>query len=307
MTIQLNKPIIDFHAHFPVGGGPRRELHPRLKEYDEQRNRRMRQEWDFPAAEPFAQTDEEIAAAADRWLAELDRYGIAKILFVTGNGNDTLAKIVARAPDRFLGFAHHDPCQPGALEELQRAVEELGLKGLKTFGPRFSLPFEDPSLRPLWTYMADKRLPLLIHFGWLGRAGGVVYHPRLDPTTIYPMAREFADIPIIIPHFGCGYIKELLQLCWACPNIYVDTSGSNQWMRWMPYEVTLESAFRKFYETIGPQRILFGSDSSWFPRGFAYRYLQDQTRACFYLNFPEDDIADIFGGNAQRLLDAVRL
>ncbi|HEY8449778.1 MAG TPA: amidohydrolase family protein [Bacillota bacterium] len=304
--IRLKQPIIDFHAHFHAGSG-RRQAHPRIEAYGRERNQRMFKEWDFPeTSEPPAQTPEEVDAYADRWLAELDRYGVQRILFVTGGGNDTLARVVARHPERFIGFAHHDPCREGAADELRRAVEELGLSGLKCFGPRFERPFEDPALRPLWTYMADRRLPLLIHFGWLGKAGGVVYHPRLDPTTIYPVAAEFADIPIIIPHFGCGYIKELLQLCWACPNIYVDTSGSNQWMRWMPYEVTLESTFRKFYETIGPQRIIFGTDSSWFPRGFAYRYLQDQVRACYYLNFPEDDIAAIFGGNAARILAEVR-
>jgi len=307
-VIRLAKPIIDFHAHFHVSGTfPGGEMHPRLAEYNRQRSARMRSEWDLPEPEPPAHTDEEIDALADRWRDELDRYGVSKILFVTGRDNDTLARIVARHPDRFIGFAHHNPCADGALEELQRAVEDLGLRGLKTFFTRFDRPFEDPSLRPLWTYMADKRLPLLIHFGWLGRAGGVVDHPRIAPNTIYRMAMEFADIPIIIPHFGCGYIKELLQLCWACPNIYVDTSGSNQWMRWMPYEVTVESALRKFVETIGAQRIIFGTDSSWFPRGFAYRYLQDQVRTAYQLNLREDDIADIFGGNAQRLLDEIRV
>jgi predicted TIM-barrel fold metal-dependent hydrolase len=82
----------------------------------------------------------------------------------------------------------------------------------------------------------------------------------------------------------------------------VDTSGSNQWMRWMPYPLTLDDLFRKFYEMIGPDRIIFGTDSSWFPRGFSVRYLQDQLRACRYLNFPETDVARIFGGNAARLL-----
>ena len=54
----------------------------------------------------------------------------------------------------------------------------------------------------------------------------------------------------------------------------------------MPYPLTLEALIRKFYETIGPDRILFGSDSSWFPRGFSIRYLQDQIRACRFMNMP---------------------
>jgi len=47
---------------------------------------------------------------------------------------------------------------------------------------------------------------------------------------------------------------------------------------------------------------VFGSDSSYFPRGFSERYLLDQVRACYTLNVPEADVALIFGLNAARLL-----
>jgi hypothetical protein len=70
----------------------------------------------------------------------------------------------------------------------------------------------------------------------------------------------------------------------------------------MPEELTVKMLFRKYLETIGPDRILFATDSSWFPRGFAIRYLQDQVRDCRELNVPEAALAKIFGGNAARLL-----
>jgi predicted TIM-barrel fold metal-dependent hydrolase len=71
----------------------------------------------------------------------------------------------------------------------------------------------------------------------------------------------------------------------------------------MPYKLTLEDLFQRFYETIGPERILFGSDSSWFPRGFAIRYLLDQIRICRFMNMKHEDLQLIFGGNAARLLN----
>lgn len=295
--------IIDMHAHFPVRGGYRapRERPQAIVDYGRRRDRRMRQEWDFPDPEPYADTPEEIERAAGRWVADLDRHGIDRINFLTGRDNETLAEVVRRHPDRLSGFCHQRPEDPESVDKLRRGIE-LGLRGYKILGPTVDRPFDDPAFRPLWTLLAEKRLPVLIHFGWLGHAGGTVYHPNMSPLRIEPVAREFLDIPFVIPHFGCAYIQDLLGLCWSLPNVYVDTSGSNQWMRWMPYPLTIEDAFKKFHELIGPERIVFGTDSSWFPRGFSIRYLQDQLRACRYLNLPEEDIALIFGGNAARLL-----
>ncbi len=293
--------VIDCHAHFPVSWG-QRQVNSIVAGYNHERDERMHLEWDFPERQPGPQTDDEIEKTARLWDAEISRYGLRKVVFMTGGGNDRLAAIVRKYPDSFLGFAHHHLEQDDALDEMVRAREELGMVGLKLIAPRFSIPFEDPSLRPVWRYLADNRIPVLIHFGLLGRGGGIVYHPRIDPLTLYPVAREYAEIPFIIPHFGCGYVRELLHLCWSCPNVHVDTSGSNGWMRWQPYPLTLEDLFRKFYETVGPERIVFGTDSSWLPRGFVYRYLQDHLRACRQLAFKEDDIRLIFGGNAARLL-----
>jgi uncharacterized protein len=141
----------------------------------------------------------------------------------------------------------------------------------------------------------------LIHFGMLGGGGGIAWNERDNPGALEQVCRDFPTIQFVVPHFGIQYVKELLFLCWACENVHVDTSGSNQWTRWMPYALTLDDLIRKFYETIGPERILFGSDSSWFPRGFSIRYLQDQIRACRFMNLPDDALRKIFGQNAVRL------
>ncbi|MDK2944865.1 MAG: uncharacterized protein PWQ24_1580, partial [Mesotoga sp.] len=108
---------------------------------------------------------------------------------------------------------------------------------------------------------------------------------------------------IIVPHFGCGYVFETLNLCWACPNVYIDTSGSNQWMRWMPYEVNLETLFRKYRETIGPGRIIFGTDSSYFPRGYAKSYFDEQYKAMINVGYSDDEIERVVFGNIDDLLN----
>ncbi|GGG61667.1 amidohydrolase family protein [Paenibacillus radicis (ex Gao et al. 2016)] len=298
-----NFQVYDIHGHLPyriqIGGSWSK--HELIDRYGKERGERFRLTWDFPEGGAAGSADD-TTPLIDRWVQELDKYNIGGMNFLTALDNDNMADQLAHFPDRFTGFAFHPIEAPDAADELKRAVNELGLKGYKLFGPLTKIPFDDPSLKPVWTFLAEKKLPVLIHFGMLGHAGGIVHHPNINPLAIFNTAREYSDIPFIIPHFGAGYFQELLHLCWSCPNVLIDTSGSNQWVRWMPYELTLESLFRKTYELIGPERIVFGTDASGFPRGFPYRYLQDQVRVTRELRFSESDIELIFGNNARRLL-----
>lgn len=303
--------VFDFHAHFPhpddaILGGWERAYAARFGQAKLQLLQRRNHEaqvewwkrWSFPIPEnPPAPLETQI----ERWQAEVDRYQLDGIVFVTGGGNDALAAIVQRHP-RFFGFAHHDPFHPGAAQKLRRAVQELGLKGYKILAPALTGPIDDPSLYPVWEAAETLGIPVLIHFGVLNGGGGIGNHVNINPLILHDVAKAFPTVPFVIPHFGCGYPKELLQLCWTCENVYVDTSGNNEWVRWMIPQLTLEELFRRFRETVGPRRIIFGTDSSHFPRGFVVRYVEEQLRACRNVGFTPDEVAMVFGGNARRLL-----
>ncbi len=302
--------VLDFHAHFPVreapaGGDPRAEY---VRRFGEARwtmvqrhlaadQETWRRAWGFPAPEPPGD-DGEMAA---RWAAEVERHRLVKVVFVTGGGNDRLAAVVRAHPGEFTGFAHHDPFAPDAPAELERAVTTLGLHGYKIIAPFHQERLDDERLYPLWETAERLQIPVLIHFGPL-RYEGIVAGPNISPLVLQDVARGFPAVSFVIPHFGCGYPRELLHLMWVCGNVYVDTSGSNEWMRWMPYDLDLKTLFRRFLETVGPHRILFGTDSSWFPRGFARRYLEVQVQTCSELGLGGDDLRLIFAGNAARLL-----
>jgi len=146
-------------------------------------------------------------------------------------------------------------------------------------------------------------VPVVIHFGILGGGGGPPYNLRnMDPLSLWEVAKMFPRLNFVIPHFGSSYLRELLQLCWSCPNVLIDTSGSNQWMRWMPYELDLEKLFRRVVESVGPDRIVFATDSSYFPRGFSEPYLVEQLKTCRAIGLDDESIEKIFYGNAARLL-----
>ena len=48
-----------------------------------------------------------------------------------------------------------------------------------------------------------------------------------------------------------------------CPNVLLDTSSSNRWIRYIP-GLTLADVFRHSLEVVGSERLLFGTDSSFF-------------------------------------------
>lgn len=303
-------PVLDFHAHFPtrapsLTGDPRADYIRRFGEArwaliqrhlaaDQEAWRRM---WGFPPPDP-PDDDDKMAA---RWGAEVQDNRLVRVVFVTGGGNDRLAAVVRTHADKFVGFAHHDPFTADAPAELERAVTVLGLRGYKVIAPLHRERLDDERLFPLWETAERLKVPVLIHFGPL-RYEGIVGGPNINPLVLQDVARAFPAVPFVIPHFGCGYPRELLHLMWVCGNVHVDTSGSNEWMRWMPYPLDLKTLFGKFLDTVGPQRIVFGTDSSWFPRGFARRYLEVQVQACSELGLRTDELRLIFAGNAARLL-----
>lgn len=312
----LTFPLVDFHVHLvlpnPRLGKKVFSRHARecgeeglktIKRWSRDYDAQWRRAFNFPNPEETVPPWPEVL---ERWQQEVATYNLAKVVFVTGGGNDLLSEIVAKDPQTFAGFAHHPPQKPGAAAELEKAVREKGLKGLKVFAPLLQSPLSAPLFRPLWAKAAELRVPVLVHFGILGGGGGIASGENINPLSLEPVAKAFPEIPFVVPHFGCGYVRELLQLCWACANVHVDTSGNNEWLRWYPENLTVEDLFRKFYETVGPRRIIFGSDSSYFPRGFAQRYFLDQLRDCHRLRMKEKDLALIFGGNALRLLEGVR-
>jgi predicted TIM-barrel fold metal-dependent hydrolase len=90
-----------------------------------------------------------------------------------------------------------------------------------------------------------------------------------------------------------------LMLCDLCPNVYLDTSSSNGWMRYQPEPLDLAQVFRRALDVAGPERLLFGSDSSFFPRGWHAAIFEAQAEALGRIGISAADARRIFGGNLE--------
>ena len=99
-----------------------------------------------------------------------------------------------------------------------------------------------------------------------------------NPLDLHAVALSHPQVPIIIPHFGAGLLREALMVGDLCPNVLFDTSSSNGWIKYQP-GLTLSAVFRQALAVVGPDRLLFGSDSSFFPRGWVKDVYEQQTAA----------------------------
>jgi predicted TIM-barrel fold metal-dependent hydrolase len=121
-----------------------------------------------------------------------------------------------------------------------------------------------------------------------------------DPLAVATMASGFPQVPVIIPHFGAGMFREALMAADQCRNIHLDTSSSNSWIKYHP-GLTLEAVYRQAMAVVGPQRLLFGTDSSFFPRGWQTVVHEAQLAAMKSAGVSAEDQASILGGNFDRL------
>ena len=111
---------------------------------------------------------------------------------------------------------------------------------------------------------------------------------------------KFPTVPIVIPHFGAGMLREALMVASLCPNVLLDTSSSNSWIRQTP-GLTLEHVFRTALDIVGAERLMFGTDSSFFPRGWNRAVYDQQVAALQSLAVPPEDQGKIFAGNFRGL------
>ncbi len=95
------------------------------------------------------------------------------------------------------------------------------------------------------------------------------------------------------------------MLMYQTDNVVMDTSGSNSWMKFQPYDLTIPKIFEKALRAGTAERVVFGTDSSFFPRGFRFNILEEQYNAvkaiCPQFCYSDDDIDLIFRKNILRL------
>ncbi len=259
--------------------------------------------WEMPAADP--------AVFAARWVAELDRHGVSRAAIIASlpGDEDSVAAAVRAFPDRFDGFFLANPMEPGAAANVEARLGQ-GLRGVCLFPAMHRYSMHEERVDAIAGIVAAQPgAVLFVHCGVLTvgvrRKLGLASPFDLrysNPVDVHALAMRRPDLPIVIPHFGAGYLREALMLCDLCPNVYLDTSSTNSWMKYQESDCTLTSVFQRALGVAGPRRLLFGTDSSFFPRGWNRAILDGQIAALQETGIGADDARAILGGNLSRLL-----
>jgi uncharacterized protein len=251
-------------------------------------------------------------ALAERWKTEMARHGVSRCALIASTPGDeeSVATAVAKYPADFVGVFMFNPTAPDASTRLVRALNELVLRVVALFPAMHHYRLDDGSVNQVFEVAAQKGAAVFVHCGVL--TVGVrkklglpsAFDLRLgDPLAVAAVAQRHPQVPVIIPHFGAGLLREALMAAEQTSNIYLDTSSSNSWIKYYP-GLTLEAVFRQALAVLGPDRLLFGTDSSFFPRGWQRPIYESQMSVLQSIGVSDDDRSKICGGNFERLFPA---
>ena len=174
-------------------------------------------------------------------------------------GNDWTAEVVQKYPDQFLGFASVDPWKgAAAVNEMERAVNQLGLRGLKLHPISQAFFPNDTRFYPLWQKCMELDVPVLFHSGQTGvgagQPGGGGFKLKYAQPIPYidDIAADFPQLKIIMAHPAVPWQEEQLSVAVHKANVYIDLSG------WSPKY--FRPILVQYANSLLQDKCLFGSD-----------------------------------------------
>ena len=249
---------------------------------------------------------------AKRWIEIIDKWKIERLMLFSSipGDEDSVVKAVQAFPTRFTGIFSVDPNSNLLMQNAEKRIKQDKLRGILITPSLYHLSIADAWLDPLFQLCQDSKALVFAQFGKVTikpreYAGmqTVLNDEYSNPKDLIPVAKKYSGIRFIIPHFGGGKLEETLAVGKECPNVYVDSAGSNSWMADHPLKPDLRTVFQKTLAVYGPGRILFGSASGMFPRGYRYDIVDNQTKLIQEMRVPLGDGKKLFYENAASLVD----
>ncbi len=178
--------------------------------------------------------------------------------------DEYVAEFAARAPQKLVGFASCDPTQPGHMEELERAVEGLHLRGLK-LGPIYAgFDPRDEVCEPVYAYCESRGIPILFHTGTTFNSDAPLGFSR--PWLLDEVAARHPELRMVLAHMGHPFCDECIVVIRKHPHVYADIAALfyrpgqfyNAMVLAQEYKVTHKLLFGTDYPFAGAQETIAG-------------------------------------------------
>lgn len=298
--------IFDSHVHFYSNSYFKLLVRQKLRRADistELKNIAAKGHLEIPGEDP--------AGLAKRWIEYIDKWKIERLVLIASipGDEDSVVKAFTAYPERFTGLFTVDPNSNLLMENAEKRLLQDKFRGIVLYPSLYHISVSDEWLHPLFTLVQESRAIVVTQFGKLlirprEYAGlpTVIDETFANPIELIPVAKKFPGVRFIIPNFGAGRFEEVLQVGEHCPNVYLDTAGSNSWMSANSPELTLKDVITRATKAYGPDRILFGSGSGLLPRGYRYDILDNQLKLVQEMRMPITHIKKMFYENLATLL-----
>ena len=234
--------------------------------------------------------------------AELDKAVLLPIDATTSRGkkvysNEQVAELCSMST-RFVGFASVDPHDPQAPQNLEYAIRELGLRGLKLAPPMQEFFPDESRLFPLYRKATELGIPILFHAGMSWEPGSRLKYGH--PLRFEDVAAEFPTLRIVLAHLAWPWVVEAVALALKYPNVYLDTSALyfDNPRDFLRFAMTHQVPLTVFERSLRHQ-LVFGSN---YPRV----EIKNMARCVRALGFSDECLRLIFETNAETLLGGAR-
>jgi uncharacterized protein len=194
-------------------------------------------------------------------------------------GNAEVVALVRRHPARFMGYAVFNPFQAGSAEDVEQALGQPGMVGVKIHPDVQLYAVGGPLYAPAFELAARHGVPVLTHT--------FVDSPFCDPVHFAEVAARWPSVDIILGHAGVtgeGH-RRAIAVAQQHANLYLELCGSYTTGHWI----------RQMVAALGAERVLYGSD-------FPFIELRYGLGRVVFSGLPAEALRLVLGGNARRLL-----